>query len=79
MSTDSKFRQDSIVDGSISGISHVYFLTGVNSKFFIIEVDLSYNSKDTRKNFCTIVAPIKVLGSKMVTLGQGEKREMHPL
>ena len=68
MNKASKCRLDTFVDGTLSEISHVYFLSGENSKFFIIEVKLSNNIKDTRKMICRIIAPIKDLHSSILEL-----------
>ena len=69
MGKTAKHLLDSTVEGTLSGISHIFYMSGKDSKFFFIEIKPTLDEKSNEGcNVCTIIARTQNLHASILDL-----------
>ena len=68
MSRSDKHKTTISVEGKVVVVSHVFYMTGKDSKYFFIELQQDGSSKTNQIAFCTILARVKDLDISLLNL-----------
>ena len=68
MSPSNKQKNNISVEGKVVVVSHVFYMTGKDSKYFFIELQQNGSSKINQTAFCTILARVKDLDRSLLNL-----------
>ena len=68
MSLCNKQKNNISVEGKVVVVSHVFYMTGKDSKYFFIELQQNGSSKTNQVASCTILARVKDLDRSLLNL-----------
>ena len=68
MSRSNKHKTNISVEGKVVVVSHVFYMTGKDSKYFFIELQQNGSSKTNQIPSCTILARVKDLDRSLLNL-----------